>query len=82
VFQRLRSIYRHALSENLVEGDPTYPLKPGSNHPDRISPLKYLTPEGTRALERKAAAPREAIERKQSDQESVRKQRTLRHCQL
>ena len=28
VFQRLRSIYRYALSEDLVEVDPTYPLKP------------------------------------------------------
>lgn len=28
VFQRMRSIYRYALSENLVETDPTYPLKP------------------------------------------------------
>ena len=28
VFQRLRSIYRYALSEDLVEADPTYPLKP------------------------------------------------------
>ena len=28
VFQRLRSIYRFALSEDLVEADPTYPLKP------------------------------------------------------
>jgi integrase len=28
VFQRLRSIYRYALSEELVEVDPTYPLKP------------------------------------------------------
>ena len=28
VFQRLRSIYRFALSEDLVETDPTYPLKP------------------------------------------------------
>jgi integrase len=28
VFQRLRSIYRYALSEELVEADPTYPLKP------------------------------------------------------
>jgi integrase len=28
VFQRLRSIYRYALSEDLVENDPTYPLKP------------------------------------------------------
>ena len=28
VFQRLRSIYRYALSEDLVEIDPTYALKP------------------------------------------------------
>jgi integrase len=28
VFQRLRSIYRYALSEDLVDADPTYPLKP------------------------------------------------------
>ena len=28
VFQRLRSIYRYALSEDLVEADPTYALKP------------------------------------------------------
>ena len=28
VFQRLRAIYRYALSEDLVEADPTYPLKP------------------------------------------------------
>ena len=28
VFQRMRSIYRYALSEDLVEADPTYPLKP------------------------------------------------------
>jgi integrase len=28
VFQRLRSIYRYALSEDLVDTDPTYPLKP------------------------------------------------------
>ena len=28
VFQRLRSIYRYALSEELVDVDPTYPLKP------------------------------------------------------
>jgi len=28
VFQRLRSIYRYSLSEDLVEVDPTYPLKP------------------------------------------------------
>ena len=28
VFQRLRSIYRYALSEDLVEADLTYPLKP------------------------------------------------------
>jgi hypothetical protein len=28
VFQRLRSIYRYALSEDLVEVDPAYPLKP------------------------------------------------------
>ncbi|HEY2559326.1 MAG TPA: integrase arm-type DNA-binding domain-containing protein [Caldimonas sp.] len=28
LFQRLRSIYRYALSEDLVETDPTYPLKP------------------------------------------------------
>lgn len=28
VFQRLRSVYRYALSEDLVEADPTYPLKP------------------------------------------------------
>jgi integrase len=28
VFQRLRSIFRHALSEELVAADPTYPLKP------------------------------------------------------
>jgi len=28
VFQRVRSIYRYALLEDLVEADPTYPLKP------------------------------------------------------
>lgn len=28
VFQRIRSIYRHALSEELVEVDATYPIKP------------------------------------------------------
>jgi integrase len=28
VFQRMRSIYRYALSEDLVGADPTYPLKP------------------------------------------------------
>jgi len=28
VFQRLRSVYRYAMSEDLVEADPTYPLKP------------------------------------------------------
>ena len=28
VFQRLRAIYQYALSEDLVEADPTYPLKP------------------------------------------------------
>ena len=28
VFQRLRSVYRYAMSEDLVDADPTYPLKP------------------------------------------------------
>lgn len=29
VFQRIRAVYRYAISEELVEIDPTYPLKPG-----------------------------------------------------
>ena len=38
VFQRLRSIYRFALSGDLVEVDPTYPLKPS----------EMFTPRGVR----------------------------------
>ena len=36
VFQRLRSIYRYALSEDWVEVDPTYALKPSEVRPQRL----------------------------------------------
>lgn len=36
VFQRLRSIYRYALSEDLVEADPTHSLKPSEIFKPRI----------------------------------------------
>jgi integrase len=46
VFQRLRSIYRYALSEDLVEADPTYPLKPSEIFKPRSTSHRLALAEG------------------------------------
>ena len=62
VFQRLRSIYRYALSDELVEVDPTYALKPSEilkprnvSHRLALSPSRHAgVPARARPLRRRS----------------------------